>query len=67
MTYKADRRNKDRRREREFVEFPFKDAQGLEVKFDRRVKEDRRSKMVITSEYISETEFNEYFSFKTEA
>jgi hypothetical protein len=61
MTYKADRRDNDRRREKEFVEFPFLDANGVEIKCDRRKKEDRRSKMIITSESISDTEFNEYF------
>ena len=61
MTYKADRRDNERRREMEFVEFPFKDSNGVEVLCDRRVKEDRRSKMVVTSECISDTQFNEYF------
>ncbi len=61
MTYKADRRDNERRREKEFVEFPFKDSNGVEVLCDRRKKDDRRSKMIVTSENISDTQFNEYF------
>jgi hypothetical protein len=34
MTYKADRRDKERRLEREFVEFPFKDANGSGIVCD---------------------------------
>jgi len=61
MTYKADRREEERRLEREFVEFPFKDSKGADVKCDRRKDDDRRSKMIITSEVISDAEFTEYF------
>jgi len=61
MTYKADRRDNERRREKEFVEFPLKDDKDVVVKCDRRKKDDRRSKMIVTSEYISDTQFNEYF------
>ena len=61
MTYKADRGDKERRLEREFVEFPFKDSNGVEVKCDRRKDDDRRSKMIVTSEVISDTQFHEYF------
>ncbi len=61
MTYKVDRRHKERRLEREFVEFPFKDSTGIEVYCDRRVKEDRRSKITVTPEYISHAQFAEYF------
>ncbi len=64
MTYKADRRETDRRREREFVEFPFTDASGIEIHCDRRKKDDRRSKIIITSEIISEAQFREYFDPK---
>jgi len=64
MTYKADRRDNERRREKEFVEFPLKDDKGLVVECDRRKKDDRRSKMIVTSEYISDTQFNEYFVLK---
>lgn len=61
MTYKADRRGSERRREKEFVEFPLEDDKGVVVQCDRRKKDDRRSKMIVTSEYISDTQFNEYF------
>ena len=61
MIYKADRRDKERRREREFVEFPFVDTSGYLVECDRRMKDDRRSKMIVTAECISDTQFNEYF------
>lgn len=61
MTYKTDRRKEERRLEREFVEFPFKDANGVEVKCDRRKDSDRRSKMIVTSEVISDARFAEYF------
>lgn len=61
MTYKADRREQERRLHREFVEFPFTDSNGVEVKCDRRKQDDRRSKITITSEFISEAEFKEYF------
>lgn len=64
MTYKADRRDKERRLEREFVEFPFKDANGVEVLCDRRKDDDRRSKIIVTSEYISDIQFTEYFENK---
>ncbi len=66
MTYKADRREEERRREREFVEFPFTDANGVEVKCDRRKADDRRSKIIITSELISDTQFMEYFESNNE-
>lgn len=61
MTYKADRREEERRLEREYVEFPFKDSNGVDVKCDRRRDDDRRCKMIITSEVISDAEFSEYF------
>ncbi len=61
MTYKADRRDKERRLEREVVEFPFKDTNGVEIVCDRRKADDRRSKIVVTSEYISDIQFTEYF------
>ena len=61
MTYKADRRDKERRLEREFVEFPLKTEDGAEILCDRRKNVDRRTKIVVTPEYISDDQFNEYF------
>ena len=61
MAYKADRRDDERRREREHVEFPFKDKDGNFVKCDRRKNVDRRTKILVTPESISEAEFDEYF------
>ena len=62
MTYKSDRREgENRQREREHLEFPFKDKDGKLVKCDRRKNPDRRVKILVTPEVISEEEFNEYY------
>jgi hypothetical protein len=61
MAYKSDRREGEKRREREHIEFPFKDKDGKLVKCDRRNNPDRRIKILVTSEVISEKEFNEYY------
>lgn len=45
----------------EYVEFPLVDSSGVRVRCDRRVNEDRRSKMIVISEFISDTQFSEYF------
>ena len=61
MTYKSDRRDNERRRVKEHVEFPFKDNGGKLVTCDRRKKADRRTKVLVTSETISDAEFDEYY------
>lgn len=61
MTYKSDRRDKERRREIEHLEFPFKDKDGKLVTCDRRKNTDRRTKILVTEEIISEEEFAEYY------
>ncbi|MDW3094811.1 MAG: hypothetical protein R8G33_03975 [Gammaproteobacteria bacterium] len=66
MTYKADRRHKERRLEREFVEFPLKNDDGEKVLCDRRKNVDRRSKIIVTSEFISDAQFAEYFKHNDE-
>lgn len=61
MTYKSDRRDQERRLEREHVEFPFKDKEGKLVTSDRRKNTDRRTKILVTQETISDEEFSEYY------
>ncbi len=61
MTYKPDKRGKESRFEREFVEFPLKDADGVLVSCDRRVSIDRHSKILVTPEFITDAQFREYF------
>ena len=61
MTYKSDRRDDERRREREHLEFPFKDKDGKLVTCDRRKNADRRTKIIVAQETISEEEFDEYY------
>lgn len=62
MSTKRDRREyKERRRERDYVEFPFKDKKGNTIRCNRREKEDRRTGILVTQSTISEIEFAEYF------
>lgn len=62
MTYKPDRRDQERRFIREHVEFPFKDKDGKLVASDRRKNTDRRTKILVTQEIISEAEFDEFYN-----
>ena len=58
MKTKMDRREyKERRRKREYVEFPFSDKKGNSVRYNRREKEDRRTGILVTQSTISEAEF----------
>ena len=62
MSTERDRRKyKERRKDRAYVEFPFKDKNGDVVKCDRRKNDDRRTGILVTQASISEKEFTEYF------
>ena len=62
MKTKMDRRGyKERRRKREYVEFPFIDKKGNSVRCNQREKEDRRTGILVTQSTISEAEFAECF------
>ena len=62
MGFKPDRRGKEeRRRDREYVEFPFKDKKGNLVECDRR-SDDRRTGILVTQASMSDIEFAELFN-----
>ena len=53
------RKNKDRRKKDEHLEYPFKDTQEKLVTYDRRSSDNRRTGILVSQASISEEEFEE--------